>query len=69
MSLAYRPYNDIAADLLMTAPSRVNQGREHWQLTVGDDGREQFITKLGCHGLAVRAGDRAEAAGQRSGHG
>ena len=50
LSLMYRPYNDIAADLLMTAPSRVNQGREHWQLTVGDDGREQFITNSAATG-------------------
>jgi hypothetical protein len=44
LRLAYRPYNDIAADLLMTPPSRLKQGLEHWQLTVGADGREQFTT-------------------------
>ena len=41
LSLAYRPYNDIAADLLMTAPARPNQALEDWHPTVSADGKEE----------------------------
>jgi hypothetical protein len=50
LSLAYRPYNDIAADLLMTsaAPqgtSAAPQGKapERWRLTVGADGKAMVV--------------------------
>jgi hypothetical protein len=40
LSLSYRPYNDVAADLLMTAPPRPNQGLESWPPTVGEDRKD-----------------------------
>jgi hypothetical protein len=40
LSLAYRPYNDIAADLLMAAPARPNQGLESWPPTVDADRKD-----------------------------
>jgi hypothetical protein len=38
LSLTYRPYNDIAADVLMTAPTRL----DHWQPTLDANGKERF---------------------------
>jgi hypothetical protein len=42
LRLAYRPFNDIAADLLMTSASQPGQGLDRWRLTIGGDGRETF---------------------------
>ena len=41
---AYRPYNDTAADLLMTSPFPPGQGLEKWRPTLGPDGRPAAFT-------------------------
>ena len=46
LKLAYWPYNDVAADLLMTPASSPNEDTEQLKLTLTDD-RERFTTESG----------------------
>jgi hypothetical protein len=34
LSYAYRPYNDVAADVLMTSPTRPGRGLDRWHLSI-----------------------------------
>ena len=43
LNLAYRPYNDIAADLLMTSAPQQGKGPERWRLTISADGKEAVV--------------------------
>jgi hypothetical protein len=44
LMLAYRPYNDTAADLLMTSLSQPSQGLDMWRPTLGPDGKPVAFT-------------------------
>jgi hypothetical protein len=44
LMLAYRAYNDTAADLLMTSPSQPSQGLDKWRPTLGPDGKPAEFT-------------------------
>lgn len=48
LRLAYRPYNDVAADLLMTSSSRPGRGLERWRLAVGRGGAQTFTSAAGA---------------------